>query len=165
MTNKSILEQKSKYLNSIRVFPFFHFNFPMKWNKQEIFKRRHEKHQKQSFQPSTLFKKRLCHKCFPVNFFEISNKTFSNRTPPVAASERWKIVKAIIVDKFFYTSYWKQGKWSLCKERLYKCLSINSCSVNAIKSTPSKQQIRSKIPTISAQQVFSTELNPYSFIL
>ena len=35
--------EKSKYLNSIRVFPFFYFIFCC-WNKQEIInKRRHEK--------------------------------------------------------------------------------------------------------------------------
>ena len=67
-SSKLILKQKSKYLNSIGVFPFFHFIFLLKWNKQEIFKRRHEKDQKQSPQPATLLKKRLCHRCFPVNF-------------------------------------------------------------------------------------------------
>ena len=43
-------------------------------------------------------------------------------------------------------------KWSLCKKRLYKGLSINSCSVDvkAIKNTSSIQQIRSKIPATSA---------------
>ena len=30
--------------------------------------------------PATLFKKRLCHGCFPVNFAKVL------RTPPVAAS-------------------------------------------------------------------------------
>ena len=34
----------------------------------------------------TLLEKRLCHRCFPVNFCEISKKTFSYRTPPVTAS-------------------------------------------------------------------------------
>ena len=45
---------------------------------------------------------------------------------------------------------------------LYKGLSINSCSmdVSAIKNTLSKQKIRSKIPTISAVQDFSTERHP-----
>ena len=89
------LEQKSKYLNSIRVFPFFHFIFLLKWNKQEIFKRRHEKDQKQSPQAVTLLKKRLCHRCFPVNFAKCLKNTFSNKAPPVAAPERWKIVKPI----------------------------------------------------------------------
>ena len=35
---------------------------------------------------ANLLKKRLWHRCFPVNFFEISNNTFSYRTPPVAAT-------------------------------------------------------------------------------
>ena len=45
---------------------------------------------------------------------------------------------------------------------IYKGLSINSCSadVSVIKYTSSKKQIRSKIPTIIAVQVFSTELHP-----
>ena len=42
-----------------------------------------------------------------------------------------------IAEDFFYTSYWKSGKWSLCKKRLYKGVSINSCSVDVstIKNT------------------------------
>ena len=68
-SNKSILEQKSKYLSLIRVFPFLHLIFLLEWNKKEIFKRRHEKDQKQSFTSACNFiKKRLCLRCFPVNF-------------------------------------------------------------------------------------------------
>ena len=85
------LEQKSKYLNSIRVFPFFHFIFLLK----EIFKRRHEKDQKQSPQPVTLLKKRLCHRRFSLNFAKCLKNTFYNKAPPVSVSERWKIVKPI----------------------------------------------------------------------
>ena len=51
---KSILKQKSKYLNSIRVFHSFHFMFLLKWNKQEIFEKRNEKYQKQSPQHATV---------------------------------------------------------------------------------------------------------------
>ena len=36
--------------------------------------------------PATLLKNRLWHRCFPVNFCEISKNTFCYRTPPVAAS-------------------------------------------------------------------------------
>ena len=36
--------------------------------------------------PATLLKKRLWHRCFPVNFCEISKKTFFHRTPLAAAS-------------------------------------------------------------------------------
>ena len=87
-SNKSILEQKSKYLfNSIRVFPFFHFIFLLKWNKQEIFKRRHEKDQKQSPQPATLLKKRLCHRCFPVNSAKFL------RTPFLTEHLQWLLLK------------------------------------------------------------------------
>ena len=83
---------------------------------------------------------------FSWEFCEISKNTYSNRTPPVAAADIWQIV-------------FTQGtgnRWSLCKKRLYKGLSVNSCSmdVSAIKNNSSKQQIRSKIPTISEVQVF-----------
>ena len=37
--------------------------------------------------PATLLKKRLWHRCFPVNFCEISKNTFFHRIPLVAASE------------------------------------------------------------------------------
>ena len=40
---------------------------------------------------------------FASEFCEISYKTFSNRTPPVAASERWKIVKPIKLQRNFLT--------------------------------------------------------------
>ena len=43
---------------------------------------------------------------FSCGFWEISKNTFSNRTPPVAASDRWKIVKPI-AENLFYISYWK----------------------------------------------------------
>ena len=36
--------------------------------------------------PTTLFKKSLWHRCFPVNFAKFSKNTLSYRTPPVAAS-------------------------------------------------------------------------------
>ena len=36
--------------------------------------------------PATLLKKRLWHRCFSVNFCEISKKTFCYRTHPVTAS-------------------------------------------------------------------------------
>ena len=35
---------------------------------------------------ATLLKKRLWHRCFPMNFCKISRITFSYKTPPVAAS-------------------------------------------------------------------------------
>ena len=79
---------KSKYLCSIRVFPFFHFSlFPFFWNKLEIFKKRHEKDQKQSPQPTILLKKRLCHRCFPVNFAEFP------KTPFLTEHLQWLLLK------------------------------------------------------------------------
>ena len=96
-------------------------------------------------------------------FCEISNDTFSNRIPPAAVSERWKIVKPITLQRTFFTQViGNRVSDHYAKKRLYKGLSINSCSVDvsAIKNTSSKQQIRSKIPTVSAVQVFSTELHP-----
>ena len=35
---------------------------------------------------ATLLKKRLWHRCFPVDFGKITKNTFFYRTPPVAAS-------------------------------------------------------------------------------
>ena len=37
---------------------------------------------------------------------------------------------------------------------------LNNYGLSAIENTSSKQQIRSKIPTISAVQAFRTELHP-----
>ena len=37
--------------------------------------------------PAILLKKRLQHRCFPVNFAKFLRNTFSQRTPPVAASD------------------------------------------------------------------------------
>ena len=47
---------------------------------------------------------------FSCEFYEISKNTCSNRKPPMAASERWKIVKPITLQgqrHLFYTNYWK----------------------------------------------------------
>ena len=92
-SNKSVPEQKSKYLSSIMVFPFFHLIFLLEWNKQEIFKRRHEKDQK----------------CFPVNFAKFPRAPFSNRTPPVSATEKWTIVKPITLQRTLFTQV--TGNW------------------------------------------------------
>ena len=45
--------------------------------------------------PATLLKKRLWHRCFPLNFCEISKNIFSHRRPPVDGS----------VNKFFKISF------------------------------------------------------------
>ena len=100
LTNRYL--SRKNFLNFIRVFPFFHFIFLLKWNKQEIFKSKHQKHQKQSSQPLTLLKKTLL-QVFSYEFCEISKNTFSNRTPPVVASERWKIGKPITLQRTFFT--------------------------------------------------------------
>ena len=107
--------------------------------------RRHEKDQKQLPHPATLLKKEILPQVFSCEFCEISKNGFSNRTPPVASTERWKIVKPITMQRIFL------NKSSLCKKR-YKGFSINSCfvDVSAIKNTSSKQQIRLKLPTTNA---------------
>ena len=43
--------------------------------------------------PATLFKKRLCHKCFPVNFCEISKNTFFTENLWTTASTHKNSVK------------------------------------------------------------------------
>ena len=108
-------------------------------------------------------KKETLPQAFSCEFCEISKNTFSNKTPPVAVSERWKIVKRITMQRTCFTQVTgNRASDHYAKKCLYKGLSINSCSVDvsATKNTSSKQQIRSKIPTVSAVQVFSTELRP-----
>ena len=113
---------------------------------------------------SCFIKKGTLPQMFSGEFCEIYKNTFSNRTPQVAACEKWKIVKAITMQKFFCTSYWKQCKRSLYTKCVQKGLCINSIwclvHVTAIKNTSSKQQIRSKTATISALQVFIAEIHP-----
>ena len=74
--------------------------------------RRHEKDQKQSPQPATLLKKETLPQVFSCEFCEISKNAVSKRTPPVAATERWKIVKPITMQRIFFLH-----KSSLCKKR------------------------------------------------
>ena len=45
---------------------------------------------KWNFRSSLFLKKRLWHRCFPVNFVKISKNTFLHRTPLVAASKSWR---------------------------------------------------------------------------
>ena len=68
------------------VCPFFHFIFLLKWNKEEIFTRRHEKDQKQSPQSANLLKKRPC-RCFLVNFANFL------RTPFLTEHLQWLLLK------------------------------------------------------------------------
>ena len=104
-----------------------------------------EKTRERSEAVATLLKKETLPQVFSCEFCEISKNGFSNRTPPVASTERWKIVKPITMQRIFL------NKSSLCKKR-YKGFSINSCfvDVSAITNTSSKQQIRLKLPTTSA---------------
>ena len=102
MSNKSILEQKSKYLNSITVFPFFssHFSFEMKLIRNFQVK---TKERSEAVVSACNFIKETLTQVFSCEFCEISKGTFSNRTPRVAASERWKIVKLITLQRTFFT--------------------------------------------------------------
>ena len=54
--------------------------------------------------PAALLKKRLWHRCFPVNFFEISKNTLHYRTHLVAASGIYKLV----ISSFFSMNFQKQ---------------------------------------------------------
>ena len=80
----------------------------------------------------------------------------------MAASERWKIVKQITLQRNFFTQVTGNRVSDHYARNVYiKVFFINSCSVDvsAIKNTSLIQQIRLKTPTISAVQVFSTELH------
>ena len=50
--------------------------------------------------PATFLKKRLWHKCFPLNFAKISINTYSYRTPLVAASAFFSMYEPV----FFHLS-------------------------------------------------------------
>ena len=46
-----------------------------------------------SLKTSNFIKKRLQDRCFPEKFTKFLKRSFFNRTPPVAASERRKVTK------------------------------------------------------------------------
>ena len=50
---------------------------------------------KWNFRSSLFLKKRLWHRCFPVNFVKISKNTFLHRTPLVAASKIFQLSSEI----------------------------------------------------------------------
>ena len=81
---KQIDTRAFKLRQGISLFSSYFF---VEMKKQEIFKRRHEKDQKQSFQPATLLKNRLCHRCFPVNFAKFP------RTPFLTEHLQWLLLK------------------------------------------------------------------------
>ena len=47
--------------------------------------------------PATLLKKKLWHRCFPVNFMKFLKTFFFHRTPPVAASKSSKMLILILL--------------------------------------------------------------------
>ena len=116
-SNKSILEQKSKYLNSIRVFSFlffFFFLFHTKWNFEKNFffvwlwwntRNLQEKTRERSKAVASacnFIEKETVPQVSSCEFCEISKNTFFNGTPPVAASARWRIVKRIPLQSNFF---------------------------------------------------------------
>ena len=60
--------------------------------------------------PATLLKKRLQHRCFPVNFVKFSRTPFFYRTPPVAAfvfnssGDHWFVILYVLIS-FQFTSF------------------------------------------------------------
>ena len=50
--------------------------------------------------PATFLKKRLWHKCFPLNFAKISINTYSYRTPLVAASAFFSMYEPVFFSPF-----------------------------------------------------------------
>ena len=101
-SNKLISEQKGISTPS-GYFPFFITFFC--WNEinQKSSIRRHEKDQKQSTQPATLFKKRLCHRCFPVKFAKFLKTSFLTEHLQWLLSKRWKIAKPITLQRNLFT--------------------------------------------------------------
>ena len=104
-SNKWILEQKSKYLNSIRVFSFLFFFFLEKfwkefffvwlwWNKRNLQEKTRER-SKAVASACNFIEKETLPQVSSCVFCEISKNTFFNGAPPVAASARWRILKRI----------------------------------------------------------------------
>ena len=77
---------------------------------------------------------------FSCEFCEISKNTFSNRTPPVAASVIWKIVKLIALQRNVLAEVTGSRVSDHYARSVYKGLFINSGSVDVgtIKNTSSK---------------------------
>ena len=110
----------------------------------------------------TFIKKEILPQVFSCEFCKISKNIFSNRAPPVAAFEIMKIVKLIILQRNFPTEVTRSrdsDHYAInVNIKVYKQLLRD---VGAVKNTSSKHlQIGSKIRTMSAVQVFSTELHP-----
>ena len=72
--NKSILDEKSKHLNSIKVFPVFLFHLSVEMKQAVVL-------------AGTLWKKRLCNKCFLVNFGKFLG------TPFLTENLRWLLLE------------------------------------------------------------------------
>ena len=110
----------------------------------------------------TFIKKEILPQVFSCEFCKISKNIFSNRAPPVVAFEIMKIVKLIILQRNFPTEVTRSrdsDHYAInVNIKVYKQLLRD---VGAVKNTSSKHlQIGSKIRTMSAVQVFSTELHP-----
>ena len=61
-----------------------------------------------SLRPATLLKKRLWHRCFPVNFREFLKNTFCNRTTPVAAfmDKNWNFIEILESNHLMGVTYY-----------------------------------------------------------
>ena len=97
----NLWRQSNLYSN--RVFPFFHFIFLLKRNKQKIFKTGHEKGQKQSPQPATLFNRDFATGILLWILWNFYEHLFWKNAYSLTASERWKIVKPITLQRNFFT--------------------------------------------------------------
>ena len=97
-SNKWIFKEKSKYLNYIKVFPFFHFIFLLKRNLQDKTWERPEA----VASTCNFIKKETLPQVFSCEFYNISKNTFSNITPPVIASEKWRTVKLVTLQRNFF---------------------------------------------------------------
>ena len=106
-------------------FPFFISFFC--WN--EINKKSSMREDTRKIRSSRLslqlyLKKRLCHRCFPVNFAKFLRTPLLQNT---SSGCFWNVENCKadnIAHNFFTEVTRKEGKWSLCKERLYKGLMI-----------------------------------------
>ena len=86
--NKSILDEKSKHLNSIKVFPVFLFHLSVEMKQAVVL-------------ACYFVEKETLQQVFSCEFWEISRNTFSYRKPQVAASGRWKIIKSKTLQRIF----------------------------------------------------------------
>ena len=96
-----MLEEKIKYLNSIRVFLFFDLIFSVEMKQTRNLQEKTRERSEAVASAYNFIKKETLPHVFSCEFCEISKNTYSNKTLPVAASERWKIVKQITLQIIF----------------------------------------------------------------